>query len=169
MKLDQILKVTNKAVRPRSGWVARLRAMLATLSDQEKDDVIVQLVRELRPWLEPAPAAVGPLPPLVDALIRPAPPAVTPPISGVYFIQCADAVKIGHSKDVHQRFTNLAVGQSAPPSLVGFMPMAEWDALVELERQTHAAFEAYWIRGEWFRITAGDAAVYIQRQGGVVL
>ncbi|MBT8458082.1 MAG: GIY-YIG nuclease family protein, partial [Boseongicola sp.] len=87
----------------------------------------------------------------------------------VYFMQAGEgAIKIGVSDDVWARMASLQTAQPEELKLIACLYCAP-----HVERTLHRAFEAYSLRGEWFRpsdeimhlvslITAKDAAGALQ-------
>lgn len=81
----------------------------------------------------------------------------------VYIIEDSDGdVKIGHAKDVRNRFSNLQTAHKKPLSLLCSLPGGRFH-----ESQLHNLFERSRIAGEWFKKTADlqlliDMAINIQ-------
>lgn len=71
----------------------------------------------------------------------------------VYFIQGGDKVKIGWSRNVALRLSQLQTASADELVLLGCMPGTQ-----ETERRIHEAFSALRVRGEWFRAEAGLVA-----------
>lgn len=64
----------------------------------------------------------------------------------VYFVQARSGpVKIGWTRDIDVRFSQLQVGNHEQLTLLRIIP-----ARAALERELHRAFDAYRCRGEWF-------------------
>lgn len=71
---------------------------------------------------------------------------LTPPKTRVYFIRSGKVVKIGMSDNVAKRMDQLKVSTHRKLKLVALA-----DGGMALEKELHARFAAYRIRGEWFR------------------
>jgi hypothetical protein len=70
------------------------------------------------------------------------------PVRGyVYFIQAAEAIKIGYSKDAPKRLAGLQTSSSEDLVLLGFVRGTRDD-----ERELHKMFCHLQLRGEWFRL-----------------
>lgn len=63
----------------------------------------------------------------------------------VYFIECADQIKIGFSKNVAERLRKLSAGSVLPVKLVGHI-----DGCRQFERAIHARLTKHRNNGEWF-------------------
>ena len=66
----------------------------------------------------------------------------------VYFIRCADAIKIGFSQNPWARLTSLQTALPSKATLIGHIPGS-----VELEKALHKRFEHLKTTGEWFKAT----------------
>ena len=75
----------------------------------------------------------------------------------IYFIECADAVKIGYSEDPRVRFGTL---QTSTPHNLNWLGVMYGD--MDTEARLHEAFSKHRIRGEWFRLT-DEITDYINR------
>lgn len=71
----------------------------------------------------------------------------------VYVIQnttaSATLYKIGRTKNIKQRLTNLQVGNAGIMRALYYLPVAD---TVKAERVLHAIFAADRVKGEWYRI-----------------
>lgn len=67
----------------------------------------------------------------------------------VYFIECpaADLVKIGRTKNLAQRFSDLKTSSPLELRIAGVIP----DAGKKEEARLHARYDHLRVRGEWFR------------------
>ena len=63
----------------------------------------------------------------------------------IYFIQCADRIKVGYSGKPKVRFSKIQADAPFECKLLGIM---EGD--IQKERELHALFSEYHCRGEWF-------------------
>jgi len=75
-------------------------------------------------------------------------PHASEPLTRIYFIQCGDSVKIGHSKNPSARARELAIGMPKEPLLLG-----SYTAPVAEERKLHKKFKKWHERAEWFKAT----------------
>ncbi len=66
--------------------------------------------------------------------------------SYVYFITDGEAIKIGKANNPKSRLSALQTSHHKPLVILATMPGGE-----ELERELHRIFDAYRLRGEWFR------------------
>ena len=88
--------------------------------------------------------------------LEPEPPRVaTNAPTWVYFMRCADRVKIGYSTDPRKRRSQLATGLPDRIVVAKAMPGGP-----ELERAMHDRFAEFHLNGEWFRC-AGSLADFI--------
>ncbi len=79
----------------------------------------------------------------------------------LYFIRCADAVKIGRATDVFTRLVHIQVNNPLDCDCICRLPCRGFE-----ERQWHAYFRDLWIRGEWFEWRPElAAAVELARRG----
>jgi hypothetical protein len=97
----------------------------------------------------------------IGAFLRPAIEAMeaaraTRDGSSVYFAQAGNRIKIGWSRNVAQRITQLQTGNPEPVQLLATTPGAR-----TLERQLHTRFAAARLTGEWFQNTP-EIHTYIQ-------
>lgn len=69
-----------------------------------------------------------------------------PQVSGVYFVQCVDRIKIGWSKDISARLADDTFCPY-PPVLLAWLP----GATVMQERELHHTFRDLRTHREWFR------------------
>lgn len=68
----------------------------------------------------------------------------------VYFARCGEYIKVGTcSSDISPRLSELQVGNPYKLELEAFLPGDS-----ELERRFHNKFNAYWERGEWFKMSS---------------
>lgn len=67
-------------------------------------------------------------------------------INYVYFITDGEAIKIGKANNPKSRLSGLQTSHYKPLRVLATMPGGE-----ELERELHRAFDAFRIRGEWFK------------------
>ena len=74
----------------------------------------------------------------------------------IYFIQCANSVKIGFSQNPWARLNSIKTGTPESPSLLGHIPGS-----ISLERQLHERFKGFRSHGEWFRLE-GELRQYIE-------
>ena len=65
----------------------------------------------------------------------------------IYFIQAADAIKIGMSSAPNERLANMQVGSHVQLRMLGWM-----DGGRMVEKLIHKIFMAHHIHGEWFRM-----------------
>ena len=70
----------------------------------------------------------------------------------VYFISNGIHVKIGRTKDVLKRFTQLQVGSSDDLELLGIIPFESVEESIEIEKELHNLYKDYCVRGEWYDI-----------------
>jgi predicted Fe-S protein YdhL (DUF1289 family) len=70
--------------------------------------------------------------------------------SSVYFMESAGFVKIGHSKNVSKRLSEIKLANPIPINLLGLLPGGE-----EREGRIHKALDdmGHKRRGEWFQLT----------------
>lgn len=66
---------------------------------------------------------------------------------GVYFVKGGEQIKIGYSGDIKSRIGELQIGSPVAIEFVGAMVGADR----ETERDLHAEFAEYRVRGEWFK------------------
>jgi hypothetical protein len=64
----------------------------------------------------------------------------------VYFMYSAGKIKIGYSKDVRKRLTDLSNMASSPVELIAVLPGDR-----ELEKYLHRTFKPDRVHGEWFK------------------
>lgn len=63
----------------------------------------------------------------------------------VYFIKCADKVKIGVSKKPYKRLASLQSGNPFPMDMIAIMPGSS-----ATEHELHSVFHEYHHRNEWY-------------------
>ncbi len=80
--------------------------------------------------------------------------------SSVYFVAAGERVKIGWSRNVVARISQLQTANPEPISLLGVMPGG-----LALERQLHRQFHDARLAGEWFEKTP-ELVAYIAAIGG---
>jgi hypothetical protein len=66
----------------------------------------------------------------------------------VYFIKSNDRVKIGKSKDVHERMIQLKTSNPYKLELIGVI-----EGYGEKENELHEKFKKYRLHGEWFSLS----------------
>lgn len=74
--------------------------------------------------------------------------------SGIYFIECGDAIKIGYASSVERRLSAMRTGCPLPMCLLYVWPMLYEHPESEYyakEREFHERFAALRMHGEWFR------------------
>lgn len=75
----------------------------------------------------------------------------------IYFIQCNQAVKIGHTtRNPLERLQQLQIGNPYPLTLLATIPGERPE-----EGHLHARFKEHLIRGEWYMITPTQLAEVI--------
>lgn len=74
----------------------------------------------------------------------------------VYAIQCGEAVKIGFTRDINQRATDLRIGSPAEHRLVGLVR-----ATRQQETECHRLLAPWRVRGEWFDLTARPVSAFV--------
>jgi hypothetical protein len=67
----------------------------------------------------------------------------------IYFIQDIESkhIKIGYTKNIKSRISNLQVGSSSKLKLLGYI-----SGDLTLEKEIHYIFREFTVRGEWFRV-----------------
>lgn len=78
----------------------------------------------------------------------------------IYFVECADRVKIGFSERPKLRFVKIAADCPFHCTLLGVMP-----GDVEVEAGLHRKFSSLRVRGEWF-LHKGELASFIKANAG---
>lgn len=77
---------------------------------------------------------------------QPRPPKSNPYTPHVYFISDGEAIKIGKAINPPKRLKNLQIGNPRELKMLGYFRTSHYS-----EGNIHRHFEAFWIRGEWFR------------------
>jgi hypothetical protein len=77
----------------------------------------------------------------------------------IYIIHCDGYCKIGYSSTPEKRLSELQVGSPHPLTMVGVAPGTRDD-----EVQLHMKYADFWIRGEWFLLTAEDVREIVLTQ-----
>lgn len=70
-------------------------------------------------------------------------------VSGVYFVQAGDRIKIGMGVCIASRIGDLQVGSASRLKCLGYIEC--FDSMVSTERELHTRFAGLRLRGEWFR------------------
>lgn len=84
----------------------------------------------------------------------PQPKIVEPGFRLVYMIEAGTAIKIGHTKNLSERISNL---QGANPETLIVVFAAYTGTPLQLEQNLHEYFADRRIRGEWFDISRDEA------------
>ena len=79
----------------------------------------------------------------------------------VYLIGCHEFIKVGIAEDVNLRLITLQTGCPYELKLITSWPVSK---AAESERRLHALWRSYEVRGEWFRVPAGDLAAAMNCQ-----
>ena len=92
--------------------------------------------------------------------IKPKKRRKTPNIKGsvIYFIQCADFIKIGFSTNVHRRFYTIQNGNPHTLTILKTIPGTKED-----EKRFHKRFAHLRVRNEWFKFT-GSLKKYLDAE-----
>lgn len=83
-------------------------------------------------------------------------------VRGVYFVESDGFVKIGHAKDIRQRFGSIAQMNPHRCQLVGVIRTETAQESYKIERDLHERFADQRHRLEWFHYTPAIEA-YIAR------
>ena len=90
-------------------------------------------------------------------------------VSGVYFIEDAGGVKIGHATDIETRITDLQTGNSTILKVLGVIRCKGRDMLKE-EKMAHTYFQKYRKHLEWFKKSIKkELKEYIEGRNGDIV
>lgn len=74
----------------------------------------------------------------------------------LYLIGCGGHIKIGVSRNLRQRFTDLQIANPLPLALLGYREeQAEW--ITDFEQAAHKLLNEHRATGEWFAVTLDTA------------
>lgn len=78
--------------------------------------------------------------------------------TSVYIIACGDLVKIGVSRDPAARLKSLKTGSPYRPHIAATREFTTRRRAHDMETRLHRFFARHREHGEWFRVTASQAA-----------
>jgi hypothetical protein len=160
----------------RIGWVQSLRSVLAGLTVEEKDEMIIRLVRQLRDgeidlihddFHAQSKRITEEVAGSIEEFFK-SEELVKGSNCGVYFMRTGDRIKIGSSHDVFKRLYELSTGAFERPTLVGWIPHETWHGARALEISIHEHFSSKRAHREWFDLSTTEAEEFIRARGGHV-